>query len=360
MTLASSFGGGRYAILAHCHTAPLSAPRGASARGRTRTLEGGAYFVEPAPRRLYWSLTMHVLGSLLTIMACLSFAVGGCSASPTSSSEVSDPRPSVRLEFRPLVNGAPFVCGRSYVGVGSTAASVEVKDLRFYVSDVELVRMDGSLVTLALEPDGAFQTDRIALLDFEDSACGSSVSSPLTHTTLVGRVDVNERYKGVRFRIGVPEDMNHLDLQKAAPPLDRPELWWSWTDGYVFARIFVKSAVFESAGLQLGSAPYNFDACSADVPVGCKDDRPRAVLDAFDPTVDVVSFDIATLYAGLDLLPPPQANTPTGRPLDASVSCFMDLHEGSCDSYLTPFGIDWSTRRPPSSGVATLFQSSPR
>lgn len=43
-------------------------------------------------------------------------------------------------------------------------------------------------------------------------------------------------YKGLRFNIGLPRDVNHADPTVALPPLNlaQSDMYWSWNSGYIF------------------------------------------------------------------------------------------------------------------------------
>jgi uncharacterized repeat protein (TIGR04052 family) len=143
----------------------------------------------------------------------------------------------VSLRFRAVVGAEPFACGKSYEVAG---VRVEPIDLRLFVHAIELVRDDGDLVPLALDPDGAFQTDEVALLDFEDGSAGCRNGTSALSTVVHGHAP-RGRYTGVRFRIGVPFEQNHDNPDLAKPPLDLSAMAWSWNAGHTFLRFDVKA-----------------------------------------------------------------------------------------------------------------------
>jgi uncharacterized repeat protein (TIGR04052 family) len=140
---------------------------------------------------------------------------------------------AVTLRFDARVGAEPFDCARSYV---AGAATYQAQDFRFYVHDLALLREDGVAVPVALAQDGRWQRDRVALLDFEDKtgACGNGTTD--TRTQVAGSVAPG-RYKGLRFVLGVPFDLNHQDATIAEAPFSLSALFWNWRGGYKFARI---------------------------------------------------------------------------------------------------------------------------
>jgi len=107
----------------------------------------------------------------LLIAAALAAGCGGGGAGtgpPDAPAPGLDPG-RVALTFLAEIAGEPFACGRTFDGVGTGGATIEPGDLRFYVSEVRLVRDDGTEEALVLDQDGAWQVDDLALLDFEDA-----------------------------------------------------------------------------------------------------------------------------------------------------------------------------------------------
>ncbi|WP_438032895.1 MbnP family copper-binding protein [Sorangium sp. So ce204] len=169
-------------------------------------------------------------------VACLA-ALSGCGGS--DEAVISK---TFALSFAAKVGDRPFSCTDTFDGVGTTASSVNALDFRMYVYDVRLVRGDGSEEPLALEQDGQWQRDKIAFLDFEDGTGSCETGSPETRTEVVGTAPAGD-YAGVRFNVGLPPEMNHLDAATAPAPLNIPGMWWSWKGGYKFVRLDLVSTM---------------------------------------------------------------------------------------------------------------------
>ena len=102
--------------------------------------------------------------SLLRLTApALALFASAC-ASPAPTPEAAAP---VTIRFAAEFAGKPFACGQSY-NLGSPAVAATPSDMRFYVSEVALVRADGTAVPVALDTDNRWQANGVALLDFED------------------------------------------------------------------------------------------------------------------------------------------------------------------------------------------------
>ena len=116
-----------------------------------------------------------------------------------------------------IMNGA-----QPFDGTLRTSANQDIQTTmwQLYVSNVALVKADGSEVSvpglnlIKLGKDGPFQNI----------------------VAFTGDAPVGE-YRGVRFDIGVPRDLNHLDASTQAAPLGVDSgMFWAWNPGYIFSR----------------------------------------------------------------------------------------------------------------------------
>lgn len=143
----------------------------------------------------------------------------------------------VTIHFTAEIGGAPFSCAQSYSGLGATKAEMVGTDYRLFVSAPALLRADGSYAPIALEQDGRWQVQNIALLDFEDGtgSCAGTGNAGF-NTSLRGTVPEGE-YVGLSFVIGLPFDLNHNDPTLAPAPLNTTGMFWNWQNGFRFVRI---------------------------------------------------------------------------------------------------------------------------
>lgn len=172
-------------------------------------------------------------------------ADAGADASPEAGGDVSadgGARQPVAIQFAPRVGTAAFSCAQSYRGLGADNAEVMPSDFRFYVQDVALVDEQGRATPVALESDGRWQQANVALLDFEDKQAECANGTTPTNDRLVGTVPAG-RYRGLRFTIGVPFDLNHRQLTDSRPPLDLTALFWSWNSGHLFLKAEASAVV---------------------------------------------------------------------------------------------------------------------
>ena len=160
------------------------------------------------------------------------------------------------LNFAAEVNGVPAACGQSYQSLGLTGATAQLADGRLFVSGLQVHTDDGSEAGLwqdvVLDEDGAWQSSGVALLDFEDGtgACGDS-GSPETRTVVTGQAVTS--FDAVRFNVGLPFGLNHLNSATQPAPLNTPGMFWAWKAGYKFLRVDWSVAPDGQAGGAVGT-----------------------------------------------------------------------------------------------------------
>lgn len=245
-------------------------------------------------------------------------------------------RATVTIDLAGRVGDAPFACGATYDGIGTSATQLTTLDFRFYVHDVRLVLEGGEEVELALTDDGVWQSGGVALIDFEDGEGCEGGNAP-TNTSLVGTVPAGTgAITGVRFLVGVPEERNHIDSATAPSPLNLSSMYWGWQGGYKFLR-FEGRTTGQPAGMRmhLGAT-----GCSGDARMGtrvCASRNEGVVsLDAFDPDRDVIVADLAALFELSDL------DVDGGGP----PGCMSDADDPDCAPMFDALGItDGSAQR---------------
>ncbi|HEY3499144.1 MAG TPA: MbnP family copper-binding protein, partial [Polyangiaceae bacterium] len=115
------------------------------------------------------------------------------------------------IDFSAVVGAEPFDCSGVYTNVGADDSSIRPVDFKFYVHDVRLLDESGTPVAAALEQDGLWQYENVALLDFEDDTGLCANGTAATNSLIRGRVPAG-KYRGIAFRLGVPFELNHADL----------------------------------------------------------------------------------------------------------------------------------------------------
>jgi uncharacterized repeat protein (TIGR04052 family) len=244
----------------------------------------------------------------------------------------------VTIRFAAQLGDAPFACGSTYQGIGSSGATAEPQDFRFFVHDVRLVAADGSEAPIQIDERAPFQALGTALLDFEDGTGACLSGDAATNATITGRAPPGE-YTGVAFRVGVPELINHGNPAVQPVPLAAGNLNWGWLQGYRFLRAELGAG---SGGgvLHLGSA-----ACTGDPVAGsvscARANRADVALDGFDVQNDTIVADVAAIFADVDLAAPNLCHS----------------SGAACQAMFDSFGVDLESGQ--SSGTQSVFRVAP-
>lgn len=134
---------------------------------------------------------------------------------------------TVSLNFEALANGQTLVTGSN---ITANSRTVQFRDFRLFISEVKLVRADGTTADVTVTTDNVWQSNGVTLLDFETTQTSE------TNTKLTGTVPAGI-YTGVQYTVGVPETLNHLDRTTQTSPLNIGPMYWAWTSGYKHSKI---------------------------------------------------------------------------------------------------------------------------
>ena len=231
---------------------------------------------------------MKRLGALMALCA-----VGlGCGDDSNSSST----RQQVEISYAAVVGDQPFACGNRYDNLGANDTSLVLSDFRFYVQNVDMKNAAGAWIPVELD-ENEFQTTGVALLDFEDCA---SMGNEDLNGLVTGSLPAGE-YDGLRFTMGVPFEMNHVNHSTAPSPLNLTSLFWNWQGGYKFLRI--DSGQFSETDwrMHLGSTGCVGDAMAGGVTECANGNRVTVEFASFDPSVNTVVADYEALVEGAAL-----------------------------------------------------------
>lgn len=220
----------------------------------------------------------------------------------------------IDIPFAVLYNGKP-------IGCDVPVDTVSMTDLRFYIYDLRLLGDDNTETPIALRPDEFWQTESVALLDFENGKGACVNGSERTNTVIRGQHSPGESY-GLAFRIGVPADLNHEDALLASPPLNFTDMHWHWATGYKFLRAGIETPT-DGFWMHLGSS-----LCEGTIGniKGCRaPNRPEVMLSAFTPGSDRITIDLADLFAEVDLDDGVKSDCSSGPEEDSCVAPFEKL-----------------------------------
>jgi uncharacterized repeat protein (TIGR04052 family) len=270
---------------------------------------------------------------------------------------------AVALEFAAYSGGTPVKCGTAVTGLGSGSVDAQIQDFRFYVSNVKLLKADGSEVALTLGANDDWNLtsggNSLTLIDLEDGTGSCASGTAATNATIKGTVPAGD-YVGVKLTMGVPFALNHSDYATATKPLDIQAMAWSWQSGRKFAKIEVTdpagaagSWVAKTFNFHLGSTgctgnPANGETVSCVAP-----NRMDFKFASFNPTNQKIAVDVKALVAGTDITVN-QAGAP---------GCMSGGTDPECLHVFESLAIDWKadgtgSGLPVAGGAAqTLFKA---
>lgn len=191
----------------------------------------------------------------------------------------------------------------------------KIQTLRWFISDLE-VQYSGSWypTEFVLSP---WQTRQVALLSLVAQECNNVVQF---NNTLRFTSDIDlAGATSVRFNLGLPFELNHLDPLQQPSPLNIPDMFWSWQMGYKFLRLDMQH-VEQGWSFHLGSI-----GCQADSRIRAPK-KPCSQPNLFQVevekgTADNIELALEQLLRGVDP--------------DSAQSCMFHGHASqSCDRLL--------------------------
>lgn len=304
------------------------------------------------------TLTLSTISAMLALAAC-----GGSGNSGTTNATVYPATMQVSINFDLLANGSVAKCGTPISGLGSKGTTADLKDARFYVSNVNLIDANGKLVPVTLTAND-WQNDQVSLISLIDgtgTACGGTALA--TNANIVGTVP-GAAYTGISYEIGVPETLNHSDYATAAKPMNVAAMAWSWTSGRKFMKVELNpqggvsvvrtntsttpatttSSTASTWNLHLGSV-----GCTTNATTGAysctNSNRMLVKLANFDYNTQKISLDLNALFSGTDLT----------SDTAGAVGCMSGTTDTECKAIFNAFKIDLSGGLQTTAGVQSVF-----
>ncbi|MGV3709061.1 MAG: MbnP family copper-binding protein [Gemmatimonas sp.] len=242
------------------------------------------------------------LRTLLTPLAVVAGLITAACSDSTSPEDTS-PR-AVTVNFKPMVGTAAFVCGQAYPSLGTSSSTGTPTEFMMYVSNVRLLKADGSETPITLTQDNKWQIDDVALLDFAQGGTGTACASSTAdvNAKVVGTVP-GGNYTGLRFDVGLPFVKNHGNQATAAGPLSSTAMFWSWNAGYIAARIDMRTTGKPGGWyMHVGSTGCSPSTNATTVPTSCTARNVATyTLTGFNASSNVVIADLKTLFATTNL-----------------------------------------------------------
>jgi uncharacterized repeat protein (TIGR04052 family) len=290
----------------------------------------------------------------------IAFAAAGAAVACSDSNGPEELEPFT-LNFAAVYNGQTVGCGDVLQGLGpGGTASVELADLRFYVSNIRFYDEQGAEVPVELDVnDFQYHGDEgdVALVDLTGTASGACAGDGLsfpegtarTNAVITGRTRPDQVHS-LAFDVGIPQALmkdvlaSHTDADAPSP---LAEMHWSWAFAYRFLVMNFTIADGETPGegyVHVGSTDCGGDGTRAmtDRDTCGKVNTPAVRLEHFHLD-DVVGLEVGELLADLDfrveqtpggpLIPGVASHSSPGQPHTATIfaNLGIDMNTGASD-----------------------------
>jgi uncharacterized repeat protein (TIGR04052 family) len=175
----------------------------------------------------------------ITLICAAALSACGGGSDTVASTPAADQ--AVSIQFAAVNGTTPVTCGTQLTGLGSTSVAADLKDLRFYITNVALISDKGVAVPVKLNSNNWQLTqgsETVSLIDLEDAsgACADATHTAETNAVITGTVPAGT-YVGLKASMGVPETLNHSAITGGVAPLDVAATAWSWQSGRKFSKI---------------------------------------------------------------------------------------------------------------------------
>lgn len=268
-------------------------------------------------------------------LALAAFALTACGGGSSGSDDETTVTKDISLDVAAVVGTASVTCGELTdvlvgTGNGGNGSAPEFKDFRLYLSDIQVATDDGEFVDLELTQND-WQYENVVLLDFEDATSSCTSGTTATNKSIRGSLEglSSDEYTRVRFTIGVPENLNHLDRTTAASPLNLDGMTWSWAGGYKHMRLDV-----DGWNIHIGTTGCTLDENNNHL--DCSNDRPNRPVYTFE-NIDTASSKLVFDYAAL------VRNSDIAADAGGAVGCMSGASDPECAALFTNLGLDVAT-----------------
>ena len=206
-----------------------------------------------------------------------------------------------KVSFQPMYKNMPLSCESNFHSSNEkTISSDELikwqyQQLQFYIHGVEVNTRKNGWQPWEMTTNSN-QASNVALLG---EMCNENKEEPNWHIELVP-LDFSADITDIRFSIGVPFELNHLNPLTQPSPINDSSMFWGWRGGHKFMRIELASQ-YDDWLFHLGST-----GCKALSPVRAPKSEclhPNRVIVSlpFSEKSSVIKFDLAVLLRGIAL-----------------------------------------------------------
>jgi uncharacterized repeat protein (TIGR04052 family) len=231
----------------------------------------------------------------------------------------------VNIDFQPMYNNIPLNCNSRFMhgNAKKTTSVIEQKwqyqQFQFFLYNVEIKDTKNGWKPWPMTVN-SFQSNNVALLG---EVCGKNNTQSNWQLELAP-LSIAHDATEIRFTLGVPFSLNHLNPLTQASPLNVSSMFWGWRGGHKFMRVELTSANDDWL-FHLGST-----GCKAASPVRapkeeCLQPNRTVISLPFNPKDRDVKVDLSALFRGLVL--------------QRESSCQSDVDDENCKIIFDNLGI---------------------
>jgi uncharacterized repeat protein (TIGR04052 family) len=264
----------------------------------------------------------------------------------------------VAIQFAAVAGTKPVSCGKPIPGLGTTSRTAQLSDLRFYVTDVQLLKKGGGVVDVTPPANSEWSYSKdgaaVTLIDLENGTGDCAAEGTKAMNSVVRGTEPKGSYTGVRYSVSVPPSLSHTDLTAMPAPLNNAAMGWSWQ----FGRKFMKIELSEDGGPAWESKTFfvhiGSTDCKGNPATGGKvkcalRNENEVTLSKFDPARQKIAVDLTALVAGDDL-----ASSGGGMEMAAmegmagmslTPGCMSETNDPDCPSVFKALGMKLGTNK---------------
>ena len=145
----------------------------------------------------------------------------------------SDKELSSRLIIKPNYNGKAIHCANEFIHEERTWSYTQ---LQFFISNVSLKMNDGSWTPWTMAVTDFQNSDVVLVGEVCDKYITDEKSNKNWRILFTKAIDLTQ-VSDIKFTLGVPFQLNHLNPLTQSSPLNVPSMFWVWQMGHKFLRL---------------------------------------------------------------------------------------------------------------------------
>jgi hypothetical protein len=145
---------------------------------------------------------------------------------------------STKVFFTPMYNSTVLNCHTDFLPFDNKSIEVsnlqgwKYKQLQFFIHNIEIKTRENTWQPWVMETN-AYQSNNVALIGEMCGEINEQSNWGLELNSLTESPDITD----IRFTLGIPFSLNHLNPLTQASPLNISSMFWGWRGGHKFMRV---------------------------------------------------------------------------------------------------------------------------